>query len=230
MTLKGNGGAGGAVKAEFGQDGEFFRRLYALGNDCQTDIVGDAAQAFEESLVAGLCVDGANETAVDLEVIDPDVVQAADLAELATKMLDTQTAAQRAQALGKIEEGIEMLEGTDFGDFHPQTRGEVGAGGDERLYAAAEIFVKNRFAREVDRNRRDVVSQSIQGHAYGCQIQFTGHREAAGHRHEAPGSKPFTVFGGLQAQWTFQVEQGAAVAGNREFDQAQAMGVDGEFE
>src|SRR5574343_1653486 len=133
-----DGRAGGAIEAQLGQDGEFFRCLHAFGDDRQADVVGDAAQPLEEGLVAGLGVDGADEAAVHLRVVEADAMQAADFAELSAEVLDPQAAAKRPQGVAEGMEFIEVLEGADFGDFQPEAGGQFLAAGDLRLQARSE--------------------------------------------------------------------------------------------
>ncbi len=225
-----DGRTGGAIEAEFGQGGEFCGGLNAFGNDCQTDVVGDAAQAFEECLVAALAVDGANETAVDLEVIEAHAVQAADFTELAAEMLDAEAAAQRAQCVAEGLEGSEVLEGADFGDFQPQAGRQVLAATDQGQQAGAECGVDDRFPGEIDGYGRRAGGNTFEGEAGGGEVELGGHRQTRGHGHETAGGQPFAIVAGLQAQRAFEMQQMAAAAGDREFDQAQALGLDGAIE
>ena len=53
----------------------------------------NGAQAFQESLIARGLVDGADEAAIDFQVVQADIVQLADFTELAAKVFDAEAAA-----------------------------------------------------------------------------------------------------------------------------------------
>lgn len=190
----------------------------------------DAAQSLEEGLVARLRIDGADEAAVNLQIVEADMVQAADFAELAAEMFDSEAAAERSHRIAEGVELGEMLEDANFRNLKPEAGSKLAPAADQGLQAAAESGVQNRLAGEVDRNRRRTGGNAVQGQAGGGQIEFGGHRQARSHRHEAAGSQPFTIFAGLQAERAFEVEQLAPIAGDWKVDQAQALGFDGPFE
>lgn len=146
LRLSGDGRPGGAIEAQVRQGGKLFCTLHSLGDDRQADIVRDAAQSLEEGLVARLGVDGADEAAVDLQVVQADAVQAADFAELAAEMFDAEAAAERAHGVAEGMEGVEMLEGADFRDFQPEAGGQLAVGRDQGQQVAPEDLAEDGLA------------------------------------------------------------------------------------
>jgi hypothetical protein len=55
--------------------------------------VGDAAQTFEKCLVASLTIDRTDKAGINLDVIQANIVQFADFAELPPKVLYPEVAA-----------------------------------------------------------------------------------------------------------------------------------------
>ena len=88
--------------------------------------MGDACQPLEEGLVAKVAVQAADKSAIDFQVVEAQVVQQADLAELPAEVLDADPAAGHLQIADKPAEGVELPERSGLGDLKPESCGNLG--------------------------------------------------------------------------------------------------------
>ena len=85
----------------------------------QSFVLGAAGAALEEGGIAGVGLDAADETRVDLEVIETDFMQLSNLAELVAEMLKTDMAPADLELATDRTERFEMLERACFCEIEP---------------------------------------------------------------------------------------------------------------
>ena len=121
-------------------------------------------------------------------------MQASDLAELATEMLQPQLAVHTLQLMAQRSKCIEMGQRTRLRHFQPQARG-AGAAPQELSQLRAKTIQRQRAGRQVDGKPRQcwLGLQLIQPQCYSCQVQLRGQAQTLSHRQESPGGLPLTV-------------------------------------
>lgn len=70
--------------------------------------MGNLAEPFEESLVAGLRVDVIDEAAIHFQVMQAEIMQYADPAEFSPEVLDADMAVETHHVHAERAEGIQM--------------------------------------------------------------------------------------------------------------------------
>ena len=139
-----------AIETEFGQCLELFLTGHAFGYDLQADPLGDGRQPLQESLIAGVGFNPANEAGIHFQVIEAEAVQAADFAELAAEVFNAHLAAGILQIQAEGAEGVEVGKYARLRNLQPKAGCALPAL-EEGAQFAAEVRQLNGTGRQVDR-------------------------------------------------------------------------------
>ena len=145
---------GRAIESHCTQRSEFRLARHAFGDHQQADAVRNRTDTLEEGLIARIGIQVPDKARVNLDVAQPEVMQAADLAELPAEVFDTRPALKTAQQFAQRAECVHVLQRTGFGNLHPEAACRFSVPTQQGAKLLLEIDLCNGTPRQIDRQAR----------------------------------------------------------------------------
>ena len=152
------------VEAEFQQCFQFTGTVHPFGKGLQANRVSDHGETAQKHLVGLVQVDAADERAVDLDVVDPDIVQSAQLCNPMSHVFDADPTAKRLEQGAQQAKRLEVLEYTMFGYLDPQAHGTVANLVQPARQPMQQQRIAHRLCRQIDANIVGTTQQTIERH------------------------------------------------------------------